>query len=121
MAGRLVHFELPAEDTARAQKFYEDLFGWSFQSWEGPVEYRMTDGLEPGGAIYRSQEGERDPIVYFETEDIDATIGRIRELGGEAEDKMPIPTIGWMTRAKDTEGNSISLFQSDESAAPPEG
>jgi uncharacterized protein len=122
MAGQLVYFEVPAQDADRAQTFYEDLFGWKFQSWEGPMDYRMVDGAQPGGAIYPSQEGERDPIVYFDTDDIDATLARVRELGGEAEEKMPIPGIGWMARTKDTEGNSISLFQSDESApAPAEG
>jgi predicted enzyme related to lactoylglutathione lyase len=122
MAGKLVHFELPAEDIDRAQKFYEDLFGWQFQRYEGPFDYRMLAGDEsPGGAIYPSQAGERGPIVYYDTEDIEATIARVRELGGEAEDKQPIPGVGWMTRAKDPEGNAISLFQSDESVPHPQG
>jgi hypothetical protein len=39
----------------------------------------------------------------------------VRELGSEANDKQPIPGIGWFTGGKDTEGNSISFFQSDDS------
>ncbi len=121
MAGRLVHFELPAQDTDRAQKFYEDLFGWEFQTWNGPVDYRMTKaGGDPGGAIYPSQSGEPGPLVYFDTEDIDGTVARFRELGGEAEDKQPIPGVGWYSRATDPEGNRVSLFQPDESAPAPE-
>ena len=28
--GQMNHLELPADDTARARKFYEGLFGWEF-------------------------------------------------------------------------------------------
>jgi predicted enzyme related to lactoylglutathione lyase len=54
--------------------------------------------------------------VYFDTDDIDATIGKIRSGGGEASDKQPIPGIGWFANCKDTEGNAFNLFQGDESA-----
>ena len=33
----------------------------------------------------------------------------------EAEDKMPIPHVGWFTHCTDTEGNAFSLFHNDES------
>lgn len=119
MAGRLVHFELPADDTARARDFWSSLFGWSFRGWDGPIEYHMTEGVDPGGAIYPADGDERGPIVYFDVDDMDAAIGRVRELGGEADDKQPIPGIGWFARARDTEGNRFSLYQSDESAPGP--
>ena len=31
MPGKLVHFELPSHDTARAREFWSGLFGWSFR------------------------------------------------------------------------------------------
>ena len=118
MAGRLVHFEIPAEDTARAQEFYEQLFGWSFQTWDGPVEYRMTEaGGDPGGAIYKTEGRPSGPVVYFDTDDIDGSIAKVRDNGGKADDKMPIPHVGWFARCTDTEGNPFSLYQSDESAS----
>ena len=120
MAGRLVHFELPAKDAARARDFYGSLFGWTFSSWDGPVEYHMTEASgDPGGAIYPSQAGEEGPIVYFDTDDIDAAVARIRELGGSAEERTPVPGVGWVARCGDTEGNHFSLFQSDEAARLP--
>jgi predicted enzyme related to lactoylglutathione lyase len=121
MPGRLVHFELPADDTSRALAFYGSLFGWTFEPWSGPVEYHQTQaGGGPGGAIYPSQEGERGPIVYFDTDDIAATVQRVRDLGGSADDPQPIPGIGWFSRCRDTEGNPISLFQADESVPVPD-
>ncbi|MGZ7164485.1 MAG: VOC family protein, partial [Halobacteriota archaeon] len=36
---KVVHFELPADDTKRAVAFYEKVFGWAITKWEGPNEY----------------------------------------------------------------------------------
>ncbi len=117
MPGKLVHFEIPADDAARATEFYGSLFGWTFQSWNGPIEYHMTAaGGDPGGAVYASQAGERGPIVYFDTDDVEATVGRLRELGGTAEDPRPIPGVGWYSHCTDTEGNRFGVFVSEESA-----
>jgi predicted enzyme related to lactoylglutathione lyase len=110
----IVHFEVPAGDAQRAKKFWGSFMGWKFSEWEGPVEYHMTQGVEPGGAIYPSESGDRGFVVYFGTDDIDKATTRVSELGGGAEDKQPIPGIGWFARCQDSEGNAFSLFQSDE-------
>ena len=119
MAGRLVHFELPAKDSARAKEFYGSLFGWQWNTQDmGPeMKYHMVQfGDEMGAGLYKSPDKVKGLIVYFDTDDIDASLARVRELGGETEDgKMPIPGIGWFARCKDTEGNPFSFFQSDES------
>ena len=115
----IVHFELPSADTDRAKGFWSGVFGWTFAGMEGPFEYHMIQGEEPGGAVFPSEDAGTGPVVYFATENIDATLAKIRELGGSADDKQPIPSIGWFARCKDTEGNSFSLFQSDESVPTP--
>ena len=118
MAGKLVHFELPAQDDERATRFYGELFGWQWNTQDmGPdFKYHMVQlGDEMGGAVFRSPEGKRGPIVYFDTDDVDASVAKVRELGGDAEDKQPIPGVGWFARATDTEGNEFSLFQPDPS------
>jgi uncharacterized protein len=120
VAGSLVHFELPADDTDRAREFYGELFGWTYREPQGPIEYHMLEeGIEPAGAIYPTQAGEKGAIIYFDTDDIDGTVERVNELGGSAEDKQPIPGIGWYARCEDTEGNPFSLFQADESVPIP--
>ena len=44
---RVVHFEIPADDPVRAAKFYEDVFGWKIEKWEGPFDYWLvTTGEE---------------------------------------------------------------------------
>ena len=119
MAKKLVHFEIPAKDAGRGAQFWSAFADWQIGESAMPgMEYRMFEG-EPGGAIMEWDEAEPGLVVYFGSDDIDADIAQARELGGEAEDKQPIPHVGWFARCKDTEGNEFSLFQSDESVAPP--
>jgi uncharacterized protein len=113
--GKLVHIEFPANDANRASSFYGGLFGWQFQDAGMPdIDYLMFQG-EPGGAVFTSEKGGSGAVIYFETDDIDRDIARVRELGGKAENKAPIPHVGWFARCEDTEGNEFSFFQSDES------
>lgn len=118
MAGKLVHFEIPATDSERAKTFYSGLLGWQFQEPFGGMDYHMTrTGEDQGGAV----SGMADVghlTVYFDVDDIDASLAKVRELGGEAGDKQPIPGVGWFARCTDSEGNDVSLFQSDESVQP---
>ena len=119
MAGKIVHFELVATDADRASGFWSGLFGWNIgaSTMEG-FDYRMFQNAEgQGGAVYPADETPGAPIVYFDTDDIDASIAKVRDLGGTADDKQPVPTHGWFSACKDTEGNSFSLWQGDESAA----
>src|SRR5690348_1297211 len=91
MAGNIVHFEINAKDANRAKRFYTSLFGWKYKDSEMPgIEYYLVDGVNPGGAINPMQP-EPGPVVYFDTDDIGASISTVRELGGKAEDKLPIP------------------------------
>ena len=72
-------------------------------------------GEDQGGAIYPAEAAVRGPIVYFDTDDIDATLEKVRALGGGAAgDKQPIPHIGWFARCTDTEGNGFGVFESDD-------
>ena len=121
MGKEIVHVEFPSKDADRAEKFWEGFGGWSIESsgMEG-IDYRMFQEDGWGGAVYPQQEGdEGGTVIYFDSDDIDADLAKVRELGGEGENKEPIPHVGWFARCKDTEGNPFSLFQSDESVAPP--
>jgi predicted enzyme related to lactoylglutathione lyase len=120
MAGKPVHIEIGASDTKRALKFYGDLLGWQFRAMEGPFEYHMTQTSDDtGAAIFPSEEGPK-VLVYYDVDDIDAGRKRVGELGGSAEDKMPVPTMGWFVQATDTEGNRFGLWQNDPNAPAPQ-
>src|SRR5919202_2312906 len=109
MAGQLVHFEIPTSNPDREQQFYSGVFGWSFSDSGMPgIDYRMVrTGESQGGAVMQSDSGKGALTVYFDTDDIDATIAKVRELGGDADDKQPIPGIGWFAGCQDPEGNAF--------------
>ena len=116
MAGKLVHVEINAADMDRAQGFWGGVFGWQIGPSQMPdYDYRMfQSGDDQGGGLQPGDPGHL--TVYFDTDDIEATIAKVRELGGEAADKQPVPGFGWFSGCKDTEGNAFSLWQSDHSA-----
>ena len=119
MGKKIVHVEFPGQDVDRAERFWEGLGGWSIESAGMPgMDYRMFQDDGWGGAVYPEQEL-KGPVIYFGSDDIDADLAKVRELGGEAQNKEPIPSVGWFARCKDTEGNPFSLFQSDESVQMP--
>ena len=119
MGKKVVHVEFPAQDLDRAQRFWEGVGGWSIEDAGMPgIDYRMFQEGDQGGAVY-PMEDMQGPIVYYGSDDIDADLAKVRELGGEAEEKQPIPHVGWFARCEDTEGNAFSLFQSDESVQMP--
>jgi predicted enzyme related to lactoylglutathione lyase len=112
----VVHVEMPAKDGKRARKFYTSLLNWEFKdAGVQDMDYFMTEGAEPVVAIW-TEPGKKGPIVYFDTPDIDAAIRKTRELGGKADEKMPVPGQGWFSACTDTEGNEFSLWQRDPAA-----
>jgi predicted enzyme related to lactoylglutathione lyase len=122
---KVIHIEIPADDTGRAREFYGQLFGIDWQTFEGPTEYHMFGDQEEGygGGLYPRQGADDDRIrVYFNTDEIDATLDRVRELGGSVEEeKNPVPGMGWYAHVRDPEGNKFSFWQSDENAPTPAG
>ena len=127
--GRVIHFEVHAEDPDRAARFYAGLLGWQFKKWDGPMDYWLiTTGPkgEPGidGGLKRRMGG--GPLdgqavnAYVCTAavaDLDASLKRVAELGGPVVvPKMPIPGVGWLAYAKDPEGNIFGLMQADRHA-----
>ena len=120
MAGQVVHFEIPAGDTAKAREFYGSMFGWQFQEFPGATEYHMTQVAEQmGGAVYGADGDKRGMRVYFDVDDINAGAARVSELGGQAGDTMPVPTMGWFAICTDTEGNEFGLWQTDPDTSMP--
>ena len=119
---RPTHFEIPANDPDAVAKFYTNLFGWKITSWGDPsMGYWLIDtGKEgPGinGGLLRRQHPEQPCVNTIEVANLDASIAKALELGGQvAVPKMPIPTVGWLTYFKDVDGNIFGMMQTDPSA-----
>ena len=119
---RPVHFEIPAEDPARAIKFYEEVFGWKFQKWDGPFPYwTVTTGSdsEPGinGGLMPSRDGQPRTVNTIQVDDLDAMVKKSIAHGGRnVVPRMPIPGVGWLAYCTDPGGNIFGLMQPDETA-----
>jgi uncharacterized protein len=121
MPGQIVHVEIPADDTAGGREFWGSMFGWTFESFPGPSEYHMTQITpgQTGGAITNMEPGKRGIRTYFDVDDINAGAARVKELGGVANDPMPVPGMGWFSTCTDPHGNEFGLWQNDTSAPAP--
>lgn len=120
----IVHFDLPADDIKRAQAFYGSLFGWTFEKYEGPIEYYLirTTALDgaPGVAGGMGPRGAPDQQMmdYIGVPSVADYLERVTQLGGTIiMPRTAIPTIGSLAICQDTEGNRFGLVDDDQSPA----
>lgn len=120
---RVVHFEIGARDPEQSATFYEGVFGWSFEKWDGPDEYWLTrtgDDEIPGinGGLMRAQDDFPRTVNTVQVDSVDAYTARIEAHGGTvAVPKTTIPGIGYFAYCKDPEGVMFGIMESDETAA----
>jgi predicted enzyme related to lactoylglutathione lyase len=131
MDNTIVHFEIPADQPARAAKFYHELFGWNINRWENPggMEYWMVETVPTdaqgqairqgvnGGLLRRMFPGQT-PINYIAVADLDEYVGKAERLGAKVlMGRQPVPGMGWFAQLSDTEGNAFAIWQADPAAA----
>jgi len=138
--GRVVHFEIGADNPERAILFYQEAFGWEIKKWDGPLEYWLvTTGTkeEPGidGAIIkRNQLKELFPtaqlkkmkqttinrflpkgygtINTIDVKNAQETLAKIISSGGKQSTELEIvPGVGHFCYCEDTEGNTFGIMQ----------
>jgi hypothetical protein len=121
--GKVVHFEIPADNLARAKKFYSTVFGWSLDEFP-EMEYtiaRTTDSdqngmpKEPGainGGMLQRQDPVKAPVITISVDNMDQAAATIEKNGGKIiRPKMAVGEMGFAAYFKDTEGNVVGLWQ----------
>ena len=120
---KVQHFEIPADDLARAKKFYASVFGWRMQDVPG-MEYAMADSVETdqnrqpiggtnGGILKRNSDYGSATSITITVQDADAAIQRVIDAGGKlVRAKQKFGNIGYVAYVKDTEGNVVGIWQS---------
>ena len=122
--GRVIHFEIHADDTDRAERFYAEVFGWGVQRYGGPVDYRLLttgpgDEVGINGAILKRQgpvpAGPQPVSAYvctIQVDSIEETERAVPAAGGEqVVERMEVPEVGLLAYFKDTEGNLFGALQ----------
>jgi len=120
---KIVHFEITADDTERAKKFYTKTFGWEMNSipslgytivTTGPTDDKRMPketGFINGGMMKRTDKI-KNPVLTINVENIDAAIKNVIKNGGKLiMDKMNVGTMGIAAYFSDTEGNILGLWQ----------
>ncbi|MEN7550014.1 VOC family protein [Rapidithrix thailandica] len=119
----VVYFEIPVNDIDRAIDFYTAVFDFHFEKQvidhNEMALFPFTDGQTgvsgslAKGEIYKPTKG--GVVIYFKTLDIDSTLQRVVENGGQLlYPKTPIGNLGLVAEFEDCEGNRIALHQSAE-------
>ncbi|HUI70237.1 MAG TPA: VOC family protein [Spirochaetia bacterium] len=115
---RVVHFEIPADNTGRAVQFYKAVFDWDIKKTEMPMEYYLaTTGKEGtmgiNGAIMEKKGATAQTIVNtIDVPSVDEFIAKIKKAGGkQVTKKDTIPGIGDFCYCMDTEGNLFGILQ----------
>jgi hypothetical protein len=115
---KLIHFEIPANDPEKIQKFYSAVFGWKTTEYD-PGRYWMVEAgpeEEPGihGAIMKRMDPQQPIGVYLNVADVDEAIKTIEQHGGKmVVPKSPVPSMGYFAFFTDPEGNIVGIWQSD--------
>jgi predicted enzyme related to lactoylglutathione lyase len=115
--GRVVHFEIAADDIERAKKFYE-IFGWEITDSGMPgMEYWLAKTGEKGsmgidGAIMPRSYSAQPIRNTIAVDNIDEMIEKVKASGGKVtEQKNTIPGVGEYVNAVDSEGNTFGMLQ----------
>jgi hypothetical protein len=86
MGAPVVHFEIMGGVGGELETFYRELFGWKIDS-NNPMKYGMVDaGGAPGGingGVAASGEGGKRVSIYAQVSDLQATLDRVKTLGGK--------------------------------------
>lgn len=111
--GRFVWHELNTQDPERSEKFYRELFGWSFDSNGGYVH--IVASGEPVGGIMKAPSPHVPTfwLPYVSVPDVDEATTRAREAGCTAlAGPMSVEAVGRFTVLSDRQGAVFSVWRS---------
>jgi predicted enzyme related to lactoylglutathione lyase len=119
---RVVHFEIDAKKPEKAVQFYEKVFGWKIEKWNGPVDYWLiTTGekkeLGIDGGLSKRTEAMPSTVNTIDVPSVDEYVKKVVKNGGSIiRPKGAVPGVGWLAYFKDPEGNVWGMMQNDPSA-----
>lgn len=119
----IAHFDVPADDPARAKTFYENLFGWKFNLMPGPMEYYLIETKDlsgkpsVGGGLGKRGTPDQRITNYIGVKSVDEHLLKAKKLGAKViMQKTAVPGWGYLAILKDTENNTFGLWQEDKGA-----
>jgi predicted enzyme related to lactoylglutathione lyase len=125
---KVVHFEIPVDDAARAREFYGSAFDWELNEMDmggGNVYTTVTttavdettrQPTEPGainGGLMKRSADTSAPVITIGVSSIDESLKKVEAGGGSTvQPRTELPEMGAFAYFKDSEGNVIGLWES---------
>jgi predicted enzyme related to lactoylglutathione lyase len=120
----VVHFELPADDFARAKKFYSETFGWQLMDMP-EMNYVLATSTEVdpatkmpkmagaiNGGMMKRDGVFQAPSLAISVKNIEEALEKVKTAGGMIlKEKTAVSDMGFIAYFKDTEGNVMSVWQ----------
>ena len=119
------YFEIQSENPAAAVKFYERVFGWTFERDPAlPIEYWRASTPGMNGAILKrpapapsAPSGTNAFVCSIQVENFDETSSAVLRNGGRvALPKFAVRGRCWQGYFLDPDGNTFGVFEVDEGA-----
>jgi uncharacterized protein len=122
----VIHFEMPANDTERVRKFYENAFGWQTTQLNPEMgDFVLAFTIETdektrmpqkrgaiNGGFYKKTEPDQQVKLTILIDDIREAIRKIEAAGGKVlGEHFELPGVGLFAPFVDTEGNVVSINQ----------
>ena len=118
-AATIVHFEIPADNIERANKFYGGLFGWKIEKVPEMDYWMFRTGAGNGeqvmGGGIMSRHYPQEPItIYISVDSVAEYSKKVEGLGGKVtRPKTEVPGHGWFAVCTDTENNAFALWENN--------
>ena len=108
---KVEHFEIPADDIERAQAFYAEVLGFTYEPWDDEMGMlRSPDGEGINGDLHR-RGATPHPTVVFTVDRLEDTIDAATARGGELIGSIqPMGETARWAYIRDSEGNLIGIY-----------
>ena len=124
---KVVHFEIPVDDSERAKEFYRSAFEWQLNDTDmgdgniyttlitTPVDEQSQLPTDPGainGGLMERTPATSTPVITIGVDAIDDALKKVEAGGGSVvQPRTEIPNMGAFAYFKDSEGNVLGLWE----------
>lgn len=109
---KINYVELPAKDFEATQKFFGDVFGWTFEAWG--EEYLAFHNAGLDGGFYKSELSSTTAagatLVVFYSERLEETLAKVKKAGGDIVQEIFEFPGGRRFHFTDPNGNEYSVW-----------
>ena len=112
--GKICYVEIPATDIAASAAFYQRAFGWTTRTRkDGSVAFDDGVGEVSGSWVVGRppSSGPASVLIYIMVDDIEETIAKIVDAGGEITQPVGVDAPEITARFRDPVGNIFGLYQ----------